>query len=86
MSERRTLPQETRTPGVRKLNTRHYLAGVLIAERGLAHGITPDMVDELDELYGKRNPEESLFQLRKTHHAVRGYLDGLAEQNKETQT
>lgn len=60
-------------PGVRESPTRAFYAGQVVTSRGLAHGITEDMVAEVDELYGKENPVESLFRLRDAWHAIRAY-------------
>ena len=62
-------------PGVRETRTRPYLAGTLIAKYGPAAGVTEEMVAELDDLYGKVNPVESLFTLRNAWHAVRGFTE-----------
>jgi len=68
-----TPPETTRIPGVRETRTRPYLAGTIIAEHGLEAGVTEAMVAELDDLYGKTNPAESLFALRNAWHSIRGF-------------
>jgi hypothetical protein len=67
-----------KVPGVRPMRSRPYYAGAIIAKHGLAAGVTPEMVAELDELYGKVNPAESRFRLCEAWQSARGYL-GLAE-------
>jgi len=65
-------------PGVRPTRTRPYLAGAIVAKHGLAAGVTPAMVGELDKAYGKPNPRESQFCLKNAWHACRAY-SGVAE-------
>lgn len=68
-------------PGVRETRTRPFLAGVVIANHGgLKAGVTEEMVQELDELYGKENPSESMFTLRNAWHAIRGFQNGDSEE------
>jgi len=63
------------TPGVRaSTKTRPYLAGMVIKRHGLAAGVTPAMVAELDKLMGVANPVESTGRLKTAWHAIRGYL------------
>ncbi len=73
-------PEASKTPsipGVREVRTRPFLAGIVIKNAGgLKAGVTEDMVAELDKLYGKTNPAESLFTLRNAWHAIRGILQG----------
>lgn len=71
-------PSKQTAPGVRPMRTRPYLAGVIIARHGLASGVTPAMVAELDEAYGKPNPTESQFCLKNAWHACRAFA-GVAE-------
>ena len=68
-----------RFPGVRMGRTRSFLAGVLIKKYGMNAGVTEDMVEELDELCGKRNPVESRISLRNAWHVIRGFRDGDSE-------
>ena len=69
-------PAEKSGPvGVREMPTRAYFAGQVVAERGIAAGITPDMVEEVDERYGKENPVETLYRLRDAWHAIRAAED-----------
>jgi hypothetical protein len=61
-------------PGVRPtLRSRPYLAGTIIAKHGLAAGVTPAMVAELDELCERPNPKESRFNLNRAWHNINGY-------------
>lgn len=69
-------PKKPSTPGVRNSRTRPFLAGVLIKKHGRKAGVTDEMVAELDEMYGKENPAESMFCLRNAWHAIRGFMDG----------
>ncbi|MCH9652593.1 MAG: hypothetical protein K0U86_08670 [Planctomycetes bacterium] len=62
-----------KTPGVRAIKSRSFYAGQVIAKHGLAAGVTDAMVVELDTAYGAPNPRESLFCLRNSWHAVRGF-------------
>ncbi|MBB6431540.1 hypothetical protein [Algisphaera agarilytica] len=71
-------PRKPKAPGVQAKVTRPYLAGQIIAKHGLAAGVTPAMVAELNEAYGKPNDVESAFCLKNAHHAIRG-ATGLAE-------
>lgn len=71
-------PDAPKVPGVRPTRTRPYLAGRIIQKYGLAAGVTPAMVAELDAAYGKPNPTESQFVLKNAWHACRAYA-GLAE-------
>jgi len=70
--------KDAQVPGVRATRTRPYLAGMVVARHGLKAGVTPEMVAELDEEYGKVNPVESTWCLKSAWHAARGYCD---EQN-----
>lgn len=60
-------------PGVRATITRPFLAGQIIKKHGRKAGVTEAMVTELDEIYGKANPAESMFTLRNAWHAIRGF-------------
>lgn len=72
--------QERETvPGVRTTRTRPYLAGAIIAKHGLTAGVTPAMVAELDETYGKPNPRESQFCLKNAWHACRAFAGDAKE-------
>lgn len=72
-------PAEAKTPGVRETATRPYLAGKVIAKFGLANGITPEMVAELDNMYPKANEAESFGRLRNAWHVIRGFQDASAK-------
>lgn len=50
-----------------------YLAGTIIAKYGLTAGVNPEMVAELDAVYGEANPAGSFGRLRNAWHVVRGY-------------
>ena len=71
-------PKAPTVPGVRAGRTRTYLAGTVVRKHGLAAGVTPAMVAELDTLYGKPNPTESRWCLKNAYHACRAYA-GVAE-------
>ena len=60
-------------PGVRLIKTRPYCAGLVIKKHGMEHGITSEMVEELDTMYGSPNPSGSLITLRIAWNAIRGY-------------
>lgn len=64
---------EPKLVGVRATVTRPYLAGKIIQSVGMEVGITEEMVQQLDEEYGKANPSESWFALRNAWHAIRGF-------------
>lgn len=66
-------PKPPAPVGVRAGQTRSYLAGCLVRKHGIKAGVTPAMVAELDNLYGKANPTESTFCLKAAWHAARGY-------------
>ncbi len=66
-------------PCVRPARTRPYLAGVIIRKYGLAAGVTPAMVAEVDAACGIPNPRESKFCLKNSWHACRA-LSGVAEE------
>lgn len=71
-------PKKPKAPGVQAKVTRPYLAGQIIGKHGLAAGVTPAMVAELNEAYGKANDVESTFCLKNAWHACRAYA-GVAE-------
>lgn len=77
-TEKKPTPKKPKAPGVAAKVTRPYLAGQIIQKYGLAAGVTPAMVAELDEAYGKPNPTESAFVLRNAWHSCRAYA-GVAE-------
>lgn len=67
---------KTGVPGVRQTASRPHIAGKIIAKHGLAAGVTPAMVAELNATYGKENDTESWFTLRNAWAAIRGYTHG----------
>ena len=67
------------SPGVRHSDSRPYHAGRLFAQYGLGTGVTPEMVARINKRYGRPNQTESEHSLRRAHHAIRGYLEGMAE-------
>jgi hypothetical protein len=73
-AEKAAEPEAPKTPGVREMPTRAFYAGQVITKHGLEAGVTQDMVAEVDELYGKDNPVESLYRLRDAWHAIRAYV------------
>lgn len=77
-AQTQTAPKKPTVPGVRPMRSRPYLAGVIIAKYGLEAGYTPEMVKELNELFGKENNIESEGRLAGAWHSIRGYL-GIAE-------
>lgn len=77
--EKPEAPKAPTTPGVREAVTRPYCAGKIIAKHGLDAGVTPEMIAELDEAYGKENPTESTFCSKSAWHAIRGYLEATKE-------
>jgi hypothetical protein len=56
--------------------TRPYIAGQVIAERGLAADLTDEMVAEVDGRAKKPNEAESRFCLRNARQAIQGYQAG----------
>lgn len=62
-------------PGVRKTRSRSFLAGIVAKEYGYEE-ITQEMVDRLNELYGKKNDAESFYTLRDAVAVVRGFVEG----------
>jgi hypothetical protein len=69
-------PKPPKVPGVSpKAITRAYYAGVIIRKHGHAAGVTPEMVAELDALYGRVNPVESEIMLRNGWHVVRAWTE-----------
>ena len=67
------VPSAPRPHGVRACPSRPYLAGTIVRRHGLAAGVTPQMIKELDAAYGRPNPRESQFCLKNAWHAVRAY-------------
>jgi hypothetical protein len=53
--------------------TATYAAGLVIKSRGLAHGVTEDMVSEVAKLTGRENSHQDWFNLRNAWHAIRAY-------------
>lgn len=53
--------------------TRPYAAGLVVKKFGIADGVTDEMVEAVDQLYGKVNPRESRFALRYAVQAIRAY-------------
>ena len=74
-SKKEPEPEKEQFPGVREAKTRSYYAGTVVAKHGMAAGVTKDMLDELNEAFGKANDVESRFRLKDAWHAIRGYLD-----------
>jgi hypothetical protein len=62
-------------PGVRANKSRAYVAALVMLRHGLAAGITQEMVDEVNELYGTTNDIESKGRLRGAWHALRALHD-----------
>lgn len=69
-------PKAPGLPGVREMRTRPFLAGVVLKKHGLKKGITDEMTNELDDLYGKVNPRESFALLTCAWHIARGFQNG----------
>lgn len=65
--------------GVAFAKTRPYVAGLILRRHGLAAGVTPAMIAEVDAEYGDANPRESSFCLRNAWHAARAYSGELAD-------
>lgn len=55
-------------------HTRPYLTGVVLKKHGLNSGVTPEMVKDLNKLYGVPNDRESAAQLKWAIHVLRGYV------------
>ena len=68
--------------GVRYTEGRPFYAGVVLAKYGNQHGITEDMIGELDQ-YMPGNPRECQSMLRMAWHVINGYvktkLDGFKD-------
>lgn len=61
-------------PRVRDMKTRPYFTGVVLKKHGIDKGVTPEMVEDLNRLYGVVNDRESDAQLRWAIHVVKGYV------------
>jgi len=62
--------------GIVSRKNRLFWAGVLLRKRGLEHGITDELVEELDELCGIPNKSASANQLGLAWHVINGYVNG----------
>lgn len=60
-------------PGVHVSNTRPFLAGRILLEKGLDAEINAALAAELDARYGKVNEKESIATLRLAKGAIEGY-------------
>lgn len=67
-------------PGVRPTRSRPFLAGVVIAKRGIEKGVTEEIVKEVDALYveggNATNLRETRFSCRNAWAAIRGFQNG----------
>ena len=63
-------------PGVTVSNTRPFLAGKILKEKGLEVEINDVLVAELDTRYGKANADESMAILRIAKGAIQGFQAG----------
>jgi hypothetical protein len=64
-------PKAVKPAGVQFGMTATYAAGLLIKARGLAHGVTEDMVVELGGMLGRQNPHQDWFNLKNAWHVAR---------------
>jgi len=55
--------------------TRSFLAGVVLKRHGVETGVSEDMIQELNEMYGNQNDKQSENRLRLAWHVINGYLD-----------
>jgi hypothetical protein len=62
--------------GIRSIENRRYMAGIILREHGLDGGVTEGMIKEVDDKYGKSNMDASRKQLVDAWHALNGYLNG----------
>jgi len=64
--------------GIRSLRNRLFVAGAILRESGLSHGLTEELIREVDETLGKEksNLVASKNQLGLAWHVVNGYLNG----------
>jgi len=70
-------PEYENLVGVRSVLNRRFVAGTVIKSHDLSKGITDEMVEEVDKLYGSSNPKASRSQLTDAWHAINGYVNGL---------
>jgi len=70
-------PEYENLAGVRSVLNRRFVAGTVIKTHGLPKGVTDEMVEEVDKLYGSSNPKASRSQLTDAWHAINGYVNGL---------
>lgn len=76
---------ESGIAGVRiGVKSRIYVAGRILAKIGVDKGVSDEVAARIDKAYekghGRSNPRESRYSLRLAVHAIKGYLDYLAEQ------
>jgi hypothetical protein len=75
--EKKEKPEKVASKGgIRSIENRRYMAGIILREHGLDGGVTEDMIKEVDDKYGKSNMDASRKQLVDAWHALNGYLNG----------
>ena len=67
--------KEDKVPGERMKKSRRYMAGVVVAKYGIESGVTAQMIEELDKMYGKANPRISAVLLLDSIYIISGYVD-----------
>jgi hypothetical protein len=77
---------EESIPGVRRMWTRGYVAGQIIKKYGLEAGITEELVNEIDQLFGKTNYGQSWSVATAAWHGIRGYTGQLPSDPPEPET
>ena len=57
---------------IRPTFSRAYCCGVVLAKHGLKKGITEEMANEVDEMYGNENKNQTWFLLANAWHTLNG--------------
>lgn len=60
--------------GVRPTKTRYYLAGKVLKREGINKGITKEMMQEIDDEYGKPNDPQARIAMANAWHVLRGFF------------
>jgi len=78
-SKKKSSEVESKKPknvGKRSIRNRRYCAGIVLREHGLEEGITEEMIQEVDAMYGDSNMVASKSQLTDAWHAINGFVNG----------
>jgi len=70
---------EPKPLNVRVANTRTRVVGVVLKKHGLEKGVTEEMIDEVDAMFGTKNYRQSSMKLVDAWHILQGYENGLLE-------